>query len=78
MEPERLDVFTSSPLLYVLRQVRDLGRARRESGDEELLAVAKRAHAALAWFDCDLDGRFTDAEGYLDEVYADRPTPGEE
>lgn len=76
-EPAKLDVFTSSPLLYVLRQLRDLGRDRKESGDAELLAIARRAHNALAWFECDLDGRFTDAERYLDEVYNDRPARAE-
>jgi hypothetical protein len=74
-EPAKLDYFTSSPLLYVLRQLRDLGRDRKEAGDAELLAVARRAHNALAWFECDLDGRFDDAARYLDEVYNDRPAP---
>jgi hypothetical protein len=74
-DPTKLDFFTSSPLLYVLRQLRDLGRERKESGDAELLAVARRAHNALAWFECDLDGRFTDAERFLDEVYNDRQPP---
>jgi hypothetical protein len=72
-EPVKLDFFTSSPLLYVLKQLRDLGRSRKESGDEELLAVARRAHNALAWFECDSEGRFIDAERFLDEVYNDRP-----
>lgn len=69
-EPARLDYFTSSPLLYVLRQVRDLGRERK-GADPELEVVARRAHDALAWFEADQEGRLEMAQKHLDKVYGD-------
>lgn len=69
-EPARLDYFTSSPLLFVLRQVRDLGRDRRGQ-DPELEKLARRAHDALAWFEADSEGRFEMAQTHLDKVFTD-------
>jgi hypothetical protein len=66
--PQKLDYFTSSPLLRVLRDVRDLGRDRKGQ-DAELEAVARRAHAALAWFEMDMEGRFEEAERFLKDTY---------
>ncbi len=65
----KLDYFSSSPLLVVLRQVRDLGRERKGK-DSELESVARRAHEALAWFEADSEGRFEAAQKHLDNVYA--------
>jgi len=64
----------SKPLVHVITELRDYGRAVRAE-DEELsadrvLALAAKAHAALMWFERDIAGDLEAARRWIDEVWA--------
>ncbi len=62
--------FDSRPLITVLTDVRDLGRSRRDQkSDPQMVALAKRAHAALMWLEADRAGELDVAQRWLDTVY---------
>lgn len=62
-----MDEIDSRPLIAVLTEVRDLGRRRRdEKVDPEMVALAKRAHAAMMWLEADIAGDLEAAQRWLD------------
>jgi hypothetical protein len=65
-------------LVAVLRDLRDLGRARRDLGiDEDVVALGRRAHAALMFLESDSAGDLEAAQGWLDVVYRTGNDPNE-
>lgn len=60
----------SRPLLAVLTEVRDLGRCRRDAKtDPEMVALGRRAHAAMMWLEADKAGDLDAAKSWLDTAY---------
>ena len=71
-----LGTFDALPFVTVLTAVRDAGRAAKERGaglDDELVALAYRCHAVLAWLEADRAGDIDSARRWLDIAYARRP-----
>lgn len=53
----------------LLTELRDLGRRRREvDPDDEVVALASRAHAVLMWFEADQVGDYAVAQEWLDKA----------
>lgn len=70
---ERLDTYDAAPFLAVLTALRDAGRAAKAKGaaiDDQLVALAYRAHAVLKWMEADKAEDFTTAAEWLDVAYA--------
>lgn len=77
---ERLDTFDARPFVTVLTAIRDAGRAAKARGsavDDELVALAYRAHAVLKWMEADEAEDFNTAAKWLDVAYARNSGVGE-
>lgn len=58
------------PLVAILTELRDLGRQRRLTHPEdEVVALARRAAAALMWLELDEAGEFDAAQTWLDRAW---------
>jgi hypothetical protein len=58
--------FEDKPLVAIIEELRELGRQRRLTDpDDAVVALARRAHAVLMWFELDEAGQFEAAETWL-------------
>lgn len=58
------------PLVAIITELRDLGRQRRLTDPADpVVALARRAGAALMWLELDEAGDFDAAQTWLDRAY---------